>query len=324
MEDTGIAQGDITAGERDALRFATRVLTVADRMGVAHDEVFVTGHSLGGIQAEYVAQQTGLAGIAFESAGLPRSDTTVGTGRNFVNVVQYGDPVASYASDIAGEQPFAPGSFGRGPGALPHYGYVAMIGNPDAQQGLAEAAALSSLGPIGLGLTTALYGVGLAAYHVPNVQAYSLGVELTQYGASEVVGDRSGPVLDAADFTIRDLIEATDASYLRPRGEDPNVSPTEGRHAGDLAELLDSGERFAKATHFNDVAALVNALVSTEGGVNAEDVSFANTFVGQAFAGVESDVAGTLSRLLDDLLEGLGAAPVGTASLTDIGHLCPV
>jgi hypothetical protein len=31
---------------------------------------FVTGHSLGGWEAEYVAQNTGLAGIGFESLGL--------------------------------------------------------------------------------------------------------------------------------------------------------------------------------------------------------------------------------------------------------------
>ncbi len=92
----------------DALRFAERVQAAAAEQGYAPEDIFVTGHSLGGWEAQYVAQQIGLAGVGFESPGM--SSTVPGNGADsmFVNVETYGDPAPFMASDLPGLQPFMP------------------------------------------------------------------------------------------------------------------------------------------------------------------------------------------------------------------------
>lgn len=90
----------------DALHFQRRVQTQAALQGYSSDDIFVTGHSLGGWEAEFVAQQDQLGGIGFESPGL--NTKKAGNGRNsggFVNVETYGDPAAYMATDLPGCNP---------------------------------------------------------------------------------------------------------------------------------------------------------------------------------------------------------------------------
>ena len=54
---------------RPAIR-QQRVQAEAALQGYTSDDIFVTGHSLGGWEAQFVAQQTGLAGIGFEAPGI--------------------------------------------------------------------------------------------------------------------------------------------------------------------------------------------------------------------------------------------------------------
>lgn len=92
----------------DALRFAKRVQAAAESQGYDADDIFVTGHSLGGWEAQYVAQQLSLPGVSFEAPGM---NTTVdGNGRDsmFVNIVTYGDPAGFMATDLPGLQPLMP------------------------------------------------------------------------------------------------------------------------------------------------------------------------------------------------------------------------
>jgi hypothetical protein len=161
----------------DALHFAQRVQAAAAVQGYTSDNIFVTGHSLGGWQAEYVAQHIGLGGIGFESPGL--NTTVPGNGANslFVNTATWGDP-ASFSSDVPGVQPFAP-TYVPGGGAYPHYGPIVLLGDPAAGYPLSNAMSLWGTGIIG-DLAALFFGLGnFLQYHPPSVQAYNLDVDLS-------------------------------------------------------------------------------------------------------------------------------------------------
>ena len=67
-----------------ALDFAQEVQAEAAVQGYPPGSVFVTGHSLGAWQAQYVAQQLGLSGIGFEGPGL--STTVPGNGADSLGI----------------------------------------------------------------------------------------------------------------------------------------------------------------------------------------------------------------------------------------------
>lgn len=193
-------------GLPDALQFADQVEAEAAEQGYTANNIFVTGHSLGGWEAEYVAQNTNLGGIGFESLGL---DTTVpGNGADslFVNTSTYGD-VASYSSDLPGDQPLAP-PYVPGGGIYPHYGSIVMLGDPSAQTQLENGLALWNTGPVGDAIALVVSLGQLFEYHLPSVQAYSLDVDLTP-GLLPGSGVDSGPVYTGfGELTIPEFLQA--------------------------------------------------------------------------------------------------------------------
>jgi len=211
IADIGVYAGITPPAEIDSLGFANTVIGLAKLEGYSTSNIFVTGHSLGGIEAEYVAQQTGLSGIGFEPTGLPTSSGE-GNGANFVNVVTYGDPVGNYASDIKGEQPFS-ASFKAGGGSLPHYGNIIEIGNQSDQTTLTQDVAKWGDGNIGDQATVLANLVGLLLdFHLPGVQAHDLGVTLNPYSSLvDGLGTQTGSVFNVANDTIGQLIAAAGA-----------------------------------------------------------------------------------------------------------------
>ncbi|KWX21585.1 hypothetical protein AFM11_23905 [Mycolicibacterium wolinskyi] len=197
----------------DALAFQQEVEAAAIAQGYRREDIFVTGHSLGGWEAAYVAQQTGLGGIGFESPGL--NTTVPGNGANsgFVNVLTYGDTAGYFSTDLPGLQPFM--EYVPGGGSKPHYGSIVMIGNPDAATPLINAAALWGTGPIGNAIFLADILGNFLQYHLPGIQAYHLGVT-PDPGVVPWLGYASGPVnADYADMTIPELQKAaSDAGTL--------------------------------------------------------------------------------------------------------------
>ena len=160
----------------DALAFAQRVQADAALQGYSASDIFVTGHSLGGWEAEYVAQQTGLDGIGFESPGLNTIVAGNGADSGFVNIETYGDPAAYFATDLPGLQPFMPSYVPAG-GSKPHYGAIVMIGDPNAVAPLFNASALYGYGPIG-DLIFMVDTLGnFFEHHLPGMQAYNLDVD---------------------------------------------------------------------------------------------------------------------------------------------------
>ncbi|MFV8048411.1 hypothetical protein [Mycobacterium sp. 48b] len=198
----------------DAVDFQQEVEAAAIAQGYRKEDIFVTGHSLGGWEAAYVAQQTGVGGIGFESPGLNTTVPGNGADSGFVNVLTYGDTAAYFSTDLPGLQPFMP-EYVPGGGSKPHYGSIVMIGNPDAAIPLMNSAALLSTGPIGGVIFVVDIAVNFLQYHLPGVQAYHLGVT-PDPGVVPWLGNASGPVnADYADMTIPELQKAaSDAGTL--------------------------------------------------------------------------------------------------------------
>lgn len=71
--DAAIATGSIPNALTDAASFAQQVITAAQQQGLDPSNIFVAGHSLGGIEAQYVMTQiSGLGGGAnFGGTGVP-------------------------------------------------------------------------------------------------------------------------------------------------------------------------------------------------------------------------------------------------------------
>ncbi len=198
----------------DAVDFEQEVEAAAIAQGYRKEDIFVTGHSLGGWEAAYVAQQTGLGGIGFESPGLNTTVPGNGADSGFVNVLTYGDTAAYFSTDLPGLQPFMP-EYVPGGGSKPHYGAIVMIGNPDAALPLMNSAALLNTGPIGGAIFVVDILVNFLQYHLPGIQAYHLGVD-PDPGVVPWLGNASGPVnADYADMTIPELQKAaSDAGTL--------------------------------------------------------------------------------------------------------------
>ena len=95
--DLEIYRGQAPAAFDDALHFTETVLASAGKQGIGAEDVFVTGHSLGGAEAEYVSARLGLAGETYGAPGLPAADVP-GRDAPLTNYVEYGDPVGNYSA----------------------------------------------------------------------------------------------------------------------------------------------------------------------------------------------------------------------------------
>ena len=194
----------------DALDFADEVRAEAHNQGYSDDDIFVTGHSLGGWEAQYVAQHTGLGGIGFEGPGLNTVNpgNNNGADSNFVNVLTYGDAAAYFSSDVPGLDPIMrlfPGGTTK-----PHYGNIVMIGDPEAANPMINAAALMNTSPLFLPVVVVDVLVNFFQYHLPGVQAHHLGVS-PDPGVVPWLGNVSGRVDGWGDLTIPQLQQAASA-----------------------------------------------------------------------------------------------------------------
>lgn len=198
----------------DSVAFEREVEAAAIAQGYRREDIFVTGHSLGGWEAAYVAQQTGLGGVGFESPGLNTKVPGNGADSGFVNVLTYGDTAAYFSTDIPGLQPFMP-EYVPGGGSKPHYGSIVMIGDPAAATPLVNAAALWGTGPIRSVIFLVDMLGNFLQYHLPGIQAYHLGVT-PDPGVVPWLGTAAGPVnADYAGMTIPELKKAaSDAGTL--------------------------------------------------------------------------------------------------------------
>ena len=197
----------------DSLAFERKVEAAALEQGYTTDDIFVTGHSLGGWEAQFVAQKTGRGGIGFEGPGLNTSVPGNGINSNFVNIETYGDTAAYFSTDLPGLQPFMP-AYDPAGGSKPHYGNIVMIGDPAAANPLFNASALWGPNPI----NDIIFAVDILGnffeHHLPGMQAYNLGVA-PDPGVVPWLGSYTGPINDWGDLDIYELQHAaSDAGVL--------------------------------------------------------------------------------------------------------------
>ncbi|MGE2731120.1 hypothetical protein ACQI4F_16690 [Mycolicibacterium vaccae] len=200
-----------------AVAFAEKVQAAAALQGYAADDIFVTGHSLGGWQAQFVAQQIGLAGIGFEAPGINTRVPGNGADSMFVNIGTYGSSAPYMATDLPGLQPFMP-PYVPGGGTKPHYGPIVMIGDPAAMTPLYNASRLWGKGIIASTIFLVDYLVNFFQYHLPGVQAYHLDVK-PDPGIVLFLGAARGPVHTGyGTLTIPQLMKraSDDGILFRP------------------------------------------------------------------------------------------------------------
>ena len=191
---------------RDSLAFEKRVVAAATKQGYDTSDIFLTGHSLGGWEAQYVAQKTGLGGIGFEGPGLNTKKDGNGANSGFVNVETYGDSAAYFSTDLPGLYPFMPKYVPAG-GSKPHYGSIVMIGDPNATNPLMNISKLWGWNPI----SDIIFAVDMLGnfleHHLPGMQAYNLGVS-PDPGVVPWLGSTAGPVRDWGSLSIGQLQQA--------------------------------------------------------------------------------------------------------------------
>jgi hypothetical protein len=93
----------------DALAFTADVEKYLVAHSLASNPVYLTGHSLGGAEAEYVAANDGLSGVTFGAPGtLHPVYPSIGAGQTFTNYVDYGDPLGNFGSHFGSVQEVGP------------------------------------------------------------------------------------------------------------------------------------------------------------------------------------------------------------------------
>jgi hypothetical protein len=164
--DEQIAQGQRPAAFTDAILFTQGVESL-----VGSTPIYLTGHSLGGAEAEAVSQFAATpshhlsiaGGVTFGAPGLPGYFGPTGLG-NLTNFVDYGDPVGNYAHD---------GELAVGSKTGNHFGTVDYVGPP--------ADAIAMWGDL-------LRGNGAAALQFHDLSHYAADLGLTLDPPSLVAG----------------------------------------------------------------------------------------------------------------------------------------
>jgi len=98
--DASIALGQVPQALLDANVFASDVMQYLAQHGLGSNSIFLTGHSLGGAEAEYVAFTLApggknIGGVTFGAPGVPGLQVP-DQAPNFLNYVDFGDPVGNF------------------------------------------------------------------------------------------------------------------------------------------------------------------------------------------------------------------------------------
>lgn len=197
----------VSQAEKKALQFTQYVVNEAEKQGYYTNDIFVTGHSLGGVEASYVAQQTGLAGMAFEAKGIPSSEIGHGQGNNFVSIVTYGDPMGEYASDTLPDSPLVTSMNPGEKHQFNHYGKLVMLG--DVKDEIKIKNKLADWNSNSLNNIFDLINVfpDFIKYHLPNTQAADMGIKLSPHSIlADTITTQHGPIVPIGNDTISQIM----------------------------------------------------------------------------------------------------------------------
>jgi hypothetical protein len=208
------ADGNIFAGlnppvYQTALSFTQTALQDAAHQGIGSANVFVTGHSLGAAEAEYVGSQTGLGGATFAGPGIPLGDIGAHDGSNMVDYIQRGDPIANYAIDSNNEGNFQISQTVR------HYGETTYIGSPSDNQPLSFLGGSLGISPDGTLAAVGVLAVVFDVFHPAPTYAQSLGITLSNEDPKDDFGALLNPLEELlgvpAGATAQGFIAATES-----------------------------------------------------------------------------------------------------------------
>jgi hypothetical protein len=102
--DRAISLGQTPPAFTDAEAFAQAVQVM-----FGSRPIYLTGHSLGGAEAEYVASRDHLSGVTFAAPGtLAPSYNDPVPGQSFVNYVDWGDPIGNFGFHFGSVQKVGP------------------------------------------------------------------------------------------------------------------------------------------------------------------------------------------------------------------------
>src|SRR5262249_30078745 len=107
--DAAILAGTAPRAFEDAYQFTQDVENYLQQHHLGADHIYLTGHSLGGAEAEYVGSLDHESGVTFGAPGVPGNHGSLVANQSFVNYVDYGDPVGNFGS---------------------HFGNVEHVGSP--------------------------------------------------------------------------------------------------------------------------------------------------------------------------------------------------
>lgn len=218
--DLALANGEFIPALHDAINFANSVRTLVGTSA----SIYVTGHSLGGAEAEAVASNLSFisGGMTFGAPGLPAVAHGSVTPTNFIDYVEYLDPVGNAANDA-----FNPlYSFTNPPRMGAHVGSVNYIG--DLQTHIVSAIPginlLTSAGSLGVNLLTSWAGLSQSADAFHGLDVYAGNLSLALNGASPVTQQQSSTINSAVTRGIAQQVVASSSAATPTASSYPVVT----------------------------------------------------------------------------------------------------
>lgn len=227
VDDAAIVEGVNAPSYQPALDFTETVLADAEAAGYSAQDVFLTGHSLGAAEAEYVGTQTGLSGMTFGTPGIPTSDIPASTTAQFTDYVEKGDPVGNYApgwNDFALLQTQNIAHFGNA-FSLGTDTSAALLYAANAAYTAALAAPTRAEELAGIVTTVALLDKAAVEYHALLTYAADLGVTVSG-AATSTDGSDGGAGMAAALFGNLPGVTVLPDGSLDVAGVDPTTLST--------------------------------------------------------------------------------------------------
>lgn len=184
--DLQLAVGKTPKAYDDALSFAQQIARQ-----YPDNAIYVTGHSLGGSEAEYVSWKTGYGGEQFAGTGMSGFDNTDATRTPLYDYAVKGDPVANYSTDSGYAIPWLLLT------DMDHVGTFKEIGS--RWDAAALYTAYWSMNPIAIGYCVTLHPL----------QNYAKELSLTYVDASVLMKQMTSPSRTAAVGSVWDDSAAT-------------------------------------------------------------------------------------------------------------------
>ena len=243
-DDHDIFEGVNAPSYKSALRFTRTAIKDAEADGVAADNIYLDGHSLGAAEAEYVAAKLNLPGTTFGTPGIPGSDFARSASSKLTNYVDYGDPVGNYSAD----PPQALGSVVQKSSIL-HYGGEVYTGSSSSRSLLTDIASEFARGSfLNKAVAAGEFAYGFSRYH--QLANYATDLGLTIYNGDSSTGADAGFFSSLVGSALGSLLVASSGATAACFASGTRIDTARGSVAVEMLSTEDlvitaSGERCA-------------------------------------------------------------------------------